>query len=62
MINIDDIIERDVDRCGSYVSLYYEFPFPEVSVLREREDEEMRYQMKKNPLIDLSWRKSINLT
>ena len=56
MINIDDIIERDVDRCGSYVSLYYEFPFPEVSVLREREDEEIRYQMKKNPLIALSWR------
>ena len=29
MINIDDIVERDVDRCGSYVALYYEFPFPE---------------------------------
>ena len=56
MINIDDIIERDVDRCGSYVTLYYEFPFPEVSVERERLDEEFRYQMKKNLLIDLSWR------
>ena len=67
MINIDDmlkgnitmydaLIENDVDRCGSYVALYYEFPFPEVSVERERLDEEMRYQMKKNPLIDLSWR------
>lgn len=56
MINIDNIVERDVDRCGSYVALYYEFPFPEVSILRERLDEEMRYQMKKNPLIDLSWR------
>ena len=56
MINIDDIVERDVDRCGNYVTLYYEFPFPEVSVERERLDEEMRYQMKKNPLIDLSWR------
>ena len=56
MINIDDIVERDVDRYGNYITLYYEFPFPEVSVERERLDEEMRYQMKKNPLIDLSWR------
>ena len=51
---LDDVIESDVDRCGSYVALYYEFPFPEISILREREDEEMRYQMKKNPLIALS--------
>jgi len=53
-MNIDDIVERDVDRCGSYVTLYYEFPFPEVSVERERLDEEMRYQMKKCTLIALS--------
>ena len=63
MINIDDmlkgnitmydaLIENDVDRCGSYVALYYEFPFPEASILREREDEEFRYQTRKNPLID----------
>ena len=54
MINIDDIVEKDVDRYGNYITLYYEFPFPEVSVERERLDEEMRYQMKKNPLIALS--------
>ena len=54
MINIDDIIERDVDRCGSYVALNYELPFPELAVIREREDEEIRYQMKKNPLIAFS--------
>ena len=54
MINIEDIIERDVDRCGSYVTLYYELPFPEVSVEKERENEEMRYQMKKCTLIALS--------
>ena len=54
MINIDDIVERDVDRGGNYITLNYEFPFPEVSILREREDEEMRYQMKKNPLIAFS--------
>ena len=40
MINIDDIIERDVDRCGSYVAIYYELP-------REELDEEMRYQLNK---------------
>ena len=54
MINIEDIIERDMDRCGSYVTLNYEFPFPEESVLKERENEEMRYQMKKCTLIALS--------
>ena len=54
MINIDDIVERDVDRCGSYVAVYYEFPFPEVSVLIESEDEEFRYQTRKNPLIAFS--------
>ena len=54
MIIIDDIVERDVDRYGNYITLYYEFPFTEVSVERERLDEEMRYQMKKNPLIALS--------
>ena len=53
-MNIDDIVERDVDRCGNYITLNYEFPFPEVSVERERLDEEFRYQMKNNPLIDLS--------
>jgi len=47
MINIEDIIERDMDRCGSYVTLNYEFPFPEESVLKERENEEMRYQLAK---------------
>ena len=52
MINIDDIVERDVDRCGSYVALYYEFPFPDASILREREDEEFRYHTRKKPLID----------
>ena len=56
MVNINDIIERDVDRCGNYVTVYYEFPFPELAVIREREDEEFRYQTRKNPLIDLSWR------
>ena len=50
MINIEDIIERDMDRCGNYVTLNYEFPFPEESVLKERENEEMRYQLAKFPV------------
>jgi len=54
MINIEDIIENDTDRCGNYITLQYEFPFPEESVLKERENEEMRYQMKKCTLIALS--------
>ena len=54
MINIEDIIENDTDRCGNYITVQYEFPFPEESVLKERENEEMRYQMKKCTLIALS--------
>ena len=54
MINIDDIVERDVDRCGNYITLNYEFPFSDLAVIREREDEEFRYQTRKNPLIAFS--------
>jgi len=54
MINIESIVENDTDRCGNYITLQYEFPFPEESVLKERENEEMRYQMKKCTLIALS--------
>ena len=49
-------MEEDTDKCVNYITVNYEPYFPEVSVERERLDEEMRYQMKKNPLIDLSWR------
>ena len=52
MINIDDIVERDVDRCGNYITLQYEFPFPEESVLKERLNEEMRFIMRK-PIITM---------
>ena len=62
MINIDDIVERDEERYGNYYTKYLMFPFPEESVLQFRKDEEMRYQMKKSPLIAFSQRKSINLT
>ena len=52
--HILDSIHNDTDKCGNYITLQYEFPFPEESVLQFRKDEEMRYQMKKNPLIALS--------
>ena len=47
MINIERAVESDTDKCGNYITLQYEFPFPEESVLQARRDEEMRYQMKK---------------
>ena len=52
MINIESVVESDIDRCGSYVALYYQFPFPEESVLQARRDEEMRYQLNK-PIITM---------
>ena len=48
MINIESVVESDIDRCGNYITIYYQFPFPEESVLQARRDEEMRYQMKKS--------------
>ena len=47
MINLEKVVESDTDKCGNYITLQYEFPFPEESVLQARRDEEMRYQMKK---------------
>ena len=40
-------VEEDTDKCGNYITLQYEFPFPEESVLQAREDEKMRYQLAK---------------
>ena len=53
MINIESVVESDIDRCGSYVALYYQFPFPEESVRKERLNEEMRFIMKK-PIITIT--------
>ena len=53
MINIESIIENDSDRCGNYITIYYQFPFPEESVLQARRDEEMRYQLNK-PIITIT--------
>ena len=51
-MNIEQIVESDTDKCGNYITLQYEFPFPEESVLQARKDEEMRYQMRK-PIITI---------
>ena len=51
-MNIEQIVESDTDKCGNYITLQYEFPFPEESVLQARKDEEMRYQMRK-PIITM---------
>ena len=45
-------VEEDTDKCGNYITVQYEFPFPEESVLQARRDEEMRYQMSK-PIITM---------
>ena len=47
MINLEKVVESDTDKCGNYITLQYEFPFPEESVLQAREDEKMRYQLAK---------------
>ena len=46
-MNIEQIVESDTDKCGNYITVQYEFRFPEKSTLVEREDEEMRYQLAK---------------
>ena len=52
MINLEKVVESDTDKCGNYITLQYEFPFPEESVLQARRDEEMRYQLNK-PIITM---------
>lgn len=49
MINYNTLqrLEEDTDKCGNYITVQYEFPFPEESTLVAREDEEMRYNMAK---------------
>jgi|TARA_R100000231_G_scaffold121785_1_gene91965 hypothetical protein len=54
MIDLEKMIESDTDRCGNYVTVQYEFPFPEESVLQARRDEEMRFIMRK-PMIAITY-------
>ena len=45
--NQELIVDSDTERCGSYLATNYEFFFPEMPILKEREKESIRYQMKK---------------
>ena len=35
-------IEGDIDTCGNYITLHYDFPFPEDSIVKARELEANR--------------------
>ena len=51
--NQELIVDSDVDRCGNYITVYYEFPFPEKSVLQER-DKEMGSYMRRSPIFAIA--------
>jgi len=41
-LNIELQLEGDTDRIGNYKAIYYEFPFPEDSIIKARELEANR--------------------
>ena len=49
--NILQEVDMDSHRCGSYYSNVYEFPFPEMPILKER-DKEMNRLLRK-PIITM---------
>ena len=49
--NQELIVDSDTHRCGSYYSNVYEFPFPEMPILKER-DKEMNRILRK-PIITM---------
>ena len=51
--NQELIVDSDVDRCGNYITVNYEFPFPEKSVLQER-DKEMGSYMQRSPIFAIT--------
>jgi hypothetical protein len=51
--NIEVQLEGDTDKCGNYITVQYEFPFPENSVLIER-DKEMNRILTKPIIITTS--------
>ena len=40
--NIELQLEGDTDKCGNYITIHYEFPFPEDSIIKARELEANR--------------------
>jgi hypothetical protein len=51
--NTYKMIEEDTDKYTNYELVQYEFPFPELAVERMRQQEMMRFQMKK-PIIAIA--------
>ena len=51
--NIELQLEGDTDKCGNYITTHYEFPFPENSILIER-DKEMNRILNKPIIITTS--------
>ena len=51
--NMEVQLEGDTDKCGNYITRLYEFPFPENSVLIER-DKEMNRILNKPIIITTS--------
>ena len=51
--NQELMVDSDTDRCGNYITVYYEFPFPEKTVLQER-DKEMDSYMRRSPIITIT--------
>ena len=49
--NQELIVDSDTHRCGSYLANVYEFPFPEMPILKER-DKEMNRILRK-PIITM---------
>ena len=51
--NQELIVDSDTERCGNYITVNYEFPFPEKSVLQER-DKEMGSYMRRSPIFAIT--------
>ena len=51
--NQELIVDSDTERCGNYITVNYERPFPEESVLQERDKEMGRY-MRRSPIFAIT--------
>ena len=51
--NQELIVDSDTERCGNYITVHYEFPFPEKTVLQER-DKEMDSYMRRSPIFAIT--------
>ena len=51
--NQELIVDSDTHRHGSYYATNYEFPFPEMPILKER-DKEMDSYMRRSPIFAIT--------